>query len=218
MKILLIAPDLESKYVKSPKGFKIPYPIMFSTSGLQLLAALTPEHHEIEIIDETIGEKINYNRKYDLFGITAMTTQSSRAYKIGEIFKEKGVTVIMGGYHTSILPREALQYCDAVCVGEGENVWQTMLLDAENGELQQIYQSEELVDLSKVPWPRRSWFLIKDPESRILFRQVEAVLFLLLTDAFAEYNILMSMKLLTGSCIKIGRITIFNMWFSNPCR
>jgi len=63
MKILLIAPDLESKYVKAPKGFKILYPIMFSTSGLQLLAALTPEHHEVEIIDETIGEKINYNRQ-----------------------------------------------------------------------------------------------------------------------------------------------------------
>jgi hypothetical protein len=40
MNIYLIAPDLESKYHKSPKGFKIPYPIMFSTSGLQLLAAL----------------------------------------------------------------------------------------------------------------------------------------------------------------------------------
>jgi hypothetical protein len=41
MNILLVAPDLESKYKKSAKGFNIPYPIMFSTSGLQLLAALT---------------------------------------------------------------------------------------------------------------------------------------------------------------------------------
>jgi len=155
MKILLIAPDLESKYVKSPKGFKIPYPIMFSTSGLQLLAALTPEHHDVEIIDETIGEKVNYNEKYDLVGITAMTTQSSRAYKIGEKFKEKGVKVVMGGYHVSILPQEALNYCDAICVGEGENVWKQMLLDAENGKLSKIYQSEELADLSKVPWPKR---------------------------------------------------------------
>jgi radical SAM superfamily enzyme YgiQ (UPF0313 family) len=156
MKILLIAPDLESKYKRSPKGFKIPYPIMFSTSGLQLLAALTPEHHEIQIIDETIGEKVNYDEKYDLVGITAMTTQSSRAYKIAQAFKEKGIPVVMGGYHVSILPQEALQYCDAVCVGEGENIWQEMLEDAENGRLQKIYQSDTLVDLSKVPWPKRS--------------------------------------------------------------
>lgn len=167
MKILLVAPDLESKYKKSPKGFKIPYPIMFSTSGLQLLAALTPEHHEIKIVDETIGEKINFNEKYDLVGITVMTTQSSRAYKIAKAFKEKGVTVVMGGYHVSILPQEALEFCDAVCVGEGETVWRQMLLDIENGSLQKIYQAKELIELSEVPWPNRSlvsnkWFGVKN--------------------------------------------------------
>lgn len=57
MRIQLIAPDIESKFQKSSKGFKIPYPIMFSTSGLQILAALTPEKHEISLIDETIGRR-----------------------------------------------------------------------------------------------------------------------------------------------------------------
>jgi len=156
MNILLVAPDLESKFKKSAKGFNIPYPIMFSTSGLQLLAALTPEKHRIKLVDETIGQKINYDEKYDLVGISVMTAQSSRGYKIAKAFREKGVTVVMGGYHVSILPHEALEYCDAVCVGEGEKVWQEMLIDAENGRLRDIYKSDELIELSKVPWPNRS--------------------------------------------------------------
>lgn len=156
MKILLIAPDLESKFQKTGKGFKIPYPIMFSTSGLQILAALTPDHHDIKLVDETINEKVDFNEHYDLVGITVMTTQSSRAYKIAKDFRDKGVKVVMGGYHVSILPNEALEHCDAVCIGEGEKVWQQMLIDVENDCLKSKYMADKLIDLSEVPWPKRT--------------------------------------------------------------
>ena len=156
MFIYLIAPDLESKYYKSPKGFNIPYPIMFSTSGLQLLAALTPKRHNIKVVDETIGEKVDYDYPADLVGITAMTTQSSRAYAIADEFRRRGTTVVMGGFHPSVRPEEALSHCDAVCVGEGELVWGRMLADAENNTLQPVYKADRLVDFSEVPWPDRS--------------------------------------------------------------
>ena len=156
MNIYLIAPDLENKFHKSPKGFKIPYPIMFSTSGLQLLAALTPEHHVIKVVDETIGEKVDYDYPADLVGITVMTTQSSRAYQIADEFRRRGKKVVMGGFHPSARPKEALEHCDAVCVGEGELVWNQMLIDAENNELKPVYQADRLVDFSEVPWPDRT--------------------------------------------------------------
>lgn len=156
MRIQLIAPDIESKFHKSSEGFKIPYPIMFSTSGLQILAALTPERHEIILIDETIGEKVDYVGHYDLVGISAMTTQSSRAYKIAERFQKAGTKVVMGGYHVSVLPDEAIQYCDAVCIGEGEKTWGKLLEDAENGTLQKRYEADHLIDLCEAPWPKRS--------------------------------------------------------------
>ena len=156
MNIYLIAPDLESKFHKSPKGFKIPYPIMFSTSGLQLLAALTPEHHEIRVVDETIGERVDFDYPADLVGITAMTTQSSRAYQIADKFRRRGKTVVMGGFHPSACPDEVLAHCDAVCIGEGELVWNQMLLDVENDALKSIYQADRLVDFSEVPWPNRA--------------------------------------------------------------
>ncbi|MCL1838731.1 MAG: B12-binding domain-containing radical SAM protein [Propionibacteriaceae bacterium] len=156
MNIYLIAPDLESRFHKSPEGFKIPYPIMFSTSGLQLLAALTPANHTIKVVDETIGEKVDYDYSADLVGITAMTTQSPRAYAIADEFSRRGKKVVMGGFHPSARPDEALEHCDAVCVGEGELVWKQLLVDAENDSLQPVYQGDRLVDFSEVPWPDRS--------------------------------------------------------------
>ncbi|MDR3294225.1 MAG: B12-binding domain-containing radical SAM protein [Clostridiales Family XIII bacterium] len=156
MKILLVAPDLESKFKKSERGFTIPYPIMFSTCGLQLLAALTPAEHEIRIVDETINEKPNYGTDWDLVGISMMTAQSSRGYRIADRFRQRGVKVVIGGYHASVLPDEALLHCDAVCVGEGETVWRRILDDAAQGALAGIYKAETLIDLKDAPWPRRS--------------------------------------------------------------
>ncbi|MDR0571125.1 MAG: B12-binding domain-containing radical SAM protein [Clostridiales Family XIII bacterium] len=160
MRILLIAPDLESKFKKSPKGFNIPYPIMFSTCGLQLLAALTPEEYYVRIVDETVNERVPYDEHWDLVGITMMTTQSSRGYVIADKFREKGVKVVIGGYHASVLPEEALQHCDAVCVGEGERVWQNILNDAAHVKLNGIYKCDELIPLCEAPWPKRT--LVRD--------------------------------------------------------
>ncbi|MDR3363818.1 MAG: B12-binding domain-containing radical SAM protein, partial [Clostridiales Family XIII bacterium] len=156
MNIYLIAPDIESKFHKSEDGFNIPYPLMFSTSGLQMLAALTPERHTVKVVDETIGEKVDYDTSADLIGITAMTTQSPRAYRIAQKFRERGKPVVMGGFHPSIRPQEALLHCDAVCVGEGELVWGRMLEDFENGALKKIYQAGRLIDFADIPWADRS--------------------------------------------------------------
>jgi len=160
MKILLIAPDIESKFARSKRGFKIPYPITFSTCGLQLLGALTPPGHSIRIVDETLGEKVDFDGGYDLVGISMMTTQSSRGYKIADEFRLRGVTVVGGGYHPSVLPEEALEHFDAVTVGEGEYTWKELLSDAEAGTLKKIYQSDRLVDMKDIPWPRRD--LVRD--------------------------------------------------------
>lgn len=156
MNIYLIAPDLESKFHKSDKGFDIPYPLMFSTSGLQLLAALTPKEHTIKVVDEAIGEKVDYSYPADVVGITAMTPQAPRAYKIADKFRRIGKVVIMGGFHPSVLPDEALLHCDAVCVGEGEKVWRSMLEDIQNGNLRKIYRHDRLVGFDEVPWLDRS--------------------------------------------------------------
>ena len=40
-----------------------------------------------------------------------------RAYEIADAFRSRGKTVVMGGFHASNLPDEALGHVDAVVVG-----------------------------------------------------------------------------------------------------
>ena len=75
------------------------------------------------VIDEKV-EGIDFKQHADIVGITAMTPAANRAYEIADSFRQRGVKVVMGGMHVSKLPEEALQHCDAVVIGEAENLWQ----------------------------------------------------------------------------------------------
>ena len=79
--------------------------------GLGILASLTPDHWDIEILDESF-EEFTY-RDADLVGFTALTSQATRAYEIATIYREKNIKTVMGGIHASMMTDEALQYVQA---------------------------------------------------------------------------------------------------------
>jgi radical SAM superfamily enzyme YgiQ (UPF0313 family) len=120
--------------------------------NLPYLAALTPDHYQIEVIDENI-EPFEF-READIVGITAYTSSVNRGYEIAQIYRDRGITTIMGGIHVSMMPEEALNYCDAVVVGEAEGVWSKVLADFEAGTLKRHYQGD-WIDLMQLPIPRR---------------------------------------------------------------
>lgn len=122
-------------------------------SGLLILGALTPKDAAVELIDENI-ELIDFNKSYDLVAITAMTQQATRAYQIAKEFREKNVTVVMGGIHATVLPDEATSHADSVVIGEAEGVWQKLLQDFQNGSLQRRYAAQRQIDLKESPLPR----------------------------------------------------------------
>lgn len=62
----------------------------------------------------------------------------------------------MGGIHVSMMPEEALTFCDAVVIGEAESIWPSVLEDFENGRLQQQYHGS-WADLDNLPQPRRDF-------------------------------------------------------------
>ncbi len=99
--------------------------------------------------------EIDFDEKVDLVGITGQTPVIPRAYQIAEEFKKRGVPVVMGGVHASMLPEEALQHVDAVVVGEAEEVWPNLIEDLRKGQLKKIYEGNGFVDPSKLPLPRR---------------------------------------------------------------
>ena len=127
----------------------------FPPIGLGIIAALTPEHWEVELIDEN-WEAFTY-RQADLVGITAFTASANRAYQIAAAYREKQIPVVMGGIHASMCTEESLRYVDAVVVGEAEAVWSQVIADVEAGRLQPVYQGG-WTDLAGAPQPRRDLF------------------------------------------------------------
>ncbi len=123
--------------------------------GLGIVAALTPDNWDIEILDENI-DKFEF-KNADLVGFTALTSAAPRAYALAGIYKEKGIPTILGGIHASMLPDEALNYVDTIVIGEAEGVWRELIHDFESGKLKQIYRGK-LLSLEGLPVPRRDLF------------------------------------------------------------
>jgi radical SAM superfamily enzyme YgiQ (UPF0313 family) len=126
--------------------------------NLPLLAALTPPGHTITLVDEVYAAD-DLNQEVDLVGITVMTDLVPRAYQIADAYRQKGVKVVLGGIHPTILPDEALRHADAVVVGEAEGLWPRVVSDAASGQLQRLYQAGKKADLTGLPIPRRDLFL-----------------------------------------------------------
>jgi radical SAM superfamily enzyme YgiQ (UPF0313 family) len=120
---------------------------------LPYLAALTPKEWDVQLIDEQLMD-IDFQAPVDLVAITTWTINSFRAYDIADRFRERGVPVMMGGPHTFFYSEEAAQHCDAVGIGEGENIWPLMLEDATNGQLKKVYRADPLPALQGLPFPR----------------------------------------------------------------
>lgn len=129
---------------------KAPFPPL----SLLQVAALTPPETRVTVVDEAVGD-VDLGASPDLVGITAFTSSAPRAYEISVAFRARGIPVVVGGMHASACPEEALEYCDAVVVGEAEGKWEAVLEDAQEGRLRRIYSSSNYPDLRDNPAPRR---------------------------------------------------------------
>src|SRR4030043_345326 len=147
MKILLISPERERKKEEA---------FLFRLGFLNLpyLAAATPSDAEVKIVDEAF-EKVNLEEKVDLVGVTAQTPVAPRAYQIAGEFRRRGIPVVIGGVHASMLPEEALWHVDAVVIGEAEEVWPQLIEDFRRGQMKRIYQANGFVNPAGLPLPRR---------------------------------------------------------------
>jgi radical SAM superfamily enzyme YgiQ (UPF0313 family) len=147
MKILLIAPERE-------RGKDEDFLFRLGFLNLPCVAAVTPPDAEVRIVDEAY-ETVNFDEKVDLVGISAQTPVAPRAYQVAEEFRKRGIPVVMGGVHASVLPEEALEHVDAVVIGEAEATWPQLLEDFRQGTLQKIYRSNGWIPGNEIPSPRR---------------------------------------------------------------
>jgi radical SAM superfamily enzyme YgiQ (UPF0313 family) len=150
MKLELIVPATQENIRRRRKTIIPPL-------GLAMVAALTPPEVEVSLTDENVTV-IDFQKETDLVGITALTVTAPRAYEIADKFRAKGVKVILGGIHPSILPEEASQHADAVVIGEAEGIWPNVVEDFKANKLQRVYRQVKRPSLLNLPIPRRDLF------------------------------------------------------------
>ena len=104
-----------------------------------LLAALTPDEHEVSLVDMFYGDKVDYDSDCDLVAITVRTPLAVTAYSIADQFMGKGKSVILGGPHIYAFPNEAKQHVTAIAIGEADELWPQILTDFQAGSLKDYY-------------------------------------------------------------------------------
>lgn len=142
MKILLIMPDAHMHKLKIGPWVRSMREMPLS---ICTLAALTPDYPDIDIVlvDGSV-DKIPWNSTPDLVGISVLTGCANQAYRIADHFRAKGVKVVLGGVHVSILPGEAARHADAIVVGQAESLWPRLIRDFMAGGLKDCYWEEPL--------------------------------------------------------------------------
>jgi radical SAM superfamily enzyme YgiQ (UPF0313 family) len=123
---------------------------------LTTLAALAPPELDIDFTlhDEGIGD-IPADLNPDLVGLTVITGSSGRAYELAHQFRARGVPVVLGGPHVTLVPQEAQRHADAICVGYAEETWPQLLRDFAAGQMQPRYDQGHNFKLTNLPFPRR---------------------------------------------------------------
>lgn len=126
MRILLVQPDHDP----GPVGFRLaamPEPL-----GLELLAAMVPDH-EVSILDMRVDHDLPGKLSQfdpDVVAVTALTTEVYAAQEVLQCVKTRlpeRVTVV-GGHHATLVPDDFFLPCvDAICLGEGEMVFPTLI-------------------------------------------------------------------------------------------
>jgi len=128
--------------------------IRFPQLTMPLLAALTPGDVEIHHTDEIVSE-VSFSRTVDLVGITTTTCSAPHAYEVADEFRRRGVAVVLGGPHPTLLPHEAVRHANSVLIGEAEGVWPTVIRDFQEGRLKRFYRAAVPPMLAGLPWARR---------------------------------------------------------------
>ncbi len=147
-RLLIISPSWSHDWWRSGKVLTPPL-------SLPLLAGLTPPEVDVRLIDEHI-EKTDLDIPADWVAISCMTASAPRAYELADAFRQRGIPVVVGGIHPSVMPDEASAHADAVVVGEAEPVWQEIMQNLLAGNsLKARYENFGYANLEGLPLPRR---------------------------------------------------------------
>ena len=127
---------------------------------LTTLASLVPPEiaADVRIIDEGVDEIHADRLEADLVGITAITGTAPRAYEISAQLRRRGIPVVLGGVHPTLMPEESMQHADSTVVGYAEESWPQLLRDFASGQMRRRYDESPNLRLANLPFPKRELY------------------------------------------------------------
>ncbi len=124
---------------------------------LTTLAALTGDDPDVEyrLVDESI-DPVPLDAEVDLVGISVLTGTARRCYALADHFRRRGIPVVLGGVHTTLMPDEAREFADTIVVGMAEKLWPQVVADAKAGTLKREYRAadDDSAFYEGIPTPR----------------------------------------------------------------
>lgn len=118
------------------------------------VAALMPADAQVHFADDRL-EPVPYDLPVDLVCISVETYTARRAYQIASRFRQRGIPVVMGGFHASLATAEVSRYADSVVSGEAEVLLPELIDDWRHGRGQRIYRANGRPSLAGVRPDRR---------------------------------------------------------------
>ena len=130
--------------------------LRYAPLTLTTLASLAPEELDVEfeIHDEGI-EDIPRELDADLVAMTVITGSAPRAYDLAAHYRARGIPVVMGGPHVTLVPDDAVPHADAIVLGYAEDSWPQLLRDFAAGAMKKRYMQAPELSLAGRPFPRR---------------------------------------------------------------
>ena len=130
--------------------------LRYAPLTLTTLAALVPPEipAEITLIDEGV-DTIDLDLDADLIGLSAITGTALRCYELAAHFRKRGIPVVLGGVHVTLVPEEAQGHADAIVTGYAEETWPQLLRDFVAGRMAPRYDQAPGLSLAGRPFPRR---------------------------------------------------------------
>ncbi|MDA8016744.1 MAG: cobalamin-dependent protein [Thermoanaerobaculia bacterium] len=125
---------------------------------LPTLAALVPSelNADVRCFDEGISEVDAETLDADLVGMTVITGTAMRAYQLAAGLRRRGIPVVLGGPHPTLVPDDAQPHADSIVVGYAEDEWPRLLRDFVAGQMKPRYVQAPTLDLAARALPDRS--------------------------------------------------------------
>src|SRR6185369_3609318 len=143
--IVLINPKFEASFW----GLEHALPLMGKRANLPvaclpLLAALTPEPHEVTLVDENV-EALDYDQlaRADIVGVTGMSVQRRRMREILLQLKQRGAFTVVGGPWVTVQEDYFDDLADVIFIGEAESTWPRFVAEWSQRKHQRRYEQAE---------------------------------------------------------------------------